>query len=218
MLKHSICHTARPAGYAPPGATAGFTSFCRAAAACLCLILVLTGFSSICPGAQVGMKAATFRLTDDEGKTRSLEDYAGKIVVLEFWSFKCPPSAAYDERMTALDGKYRNRGVVILAVDSNKNEPADEVRLNRAHRKLPFPVLMDEDGTLAGSLGATHTPSVIILDGSGILRYRGAIDNNKHAGERDRIAYVEDALDAILSGHPVPQAETKMSGGCSIKR
>jgi len=155
---------------------------------------------------------------DDDRQTHSLEDYAGKIVVLEFWSFKCPPVAAYDDRMIALEGKYRNRGVVILAVDSNKNEPADEVRLNRVYRKLPFPVLMDKEGTLAESLDATLTPSVVILDGKGIIRYRGAIDNNKRAGEHGRTAYAEDALDALLSGQPVSQAEVKMSGGCTIKR
>ncbi len=164
------------------------------------------------------MRAPAFRLTDDDGKTHTLDEFAGRIVVLEFWSFKCPPSAAYDERMIALDNKYRSRGIIVVAVDSNKNEPVDEVRLNRANRNLPFPILMDQDGSLAQSLGVTHTPSVVILDGSGTLRYRGAIDNNKHAGERGRIAYAEDALDALLSGQPVPQAETKLSGGCSIRR
>ena len=214
MSNRSLCPTTPSAGYL----TSGFTSFCRASAACLCLILVLTGFSLNCPGAQAGKKVSPFRLKDDGGQTHTLEDYAGKIVVLEFWSFKCPPAAAYDERMTALESNYRSRGVVILAVDSNKNEPADEVRLNRANRKLPFPVLMDQDGTLADSLGASLTPSLVILDGTGTIRYRGAIDNNKRAGEHGRIAYAEDALDALLSGQSVPQAEVKMSGGCSIKR
>lgn len=207
--------TVRPTRLAAAASCGGFR---RLAIACLGLTLLLADASLICAGAQVGMKAATFRLVDDDGKTRSLEDFAGRVVVFEFWSFKCPPSAAYDERMAALDAKYRSRGVIILAVDSNKNEPAEEVRLNRVNRNLPFPVLMDQDGTLAESLGATHTPSVVILDGKGIIRYRGAIDNNKRAGERDRIAYTDDALDAVLSDRPVPQAETKLSGGCSIRR
>ncbi len=214
MSNCSRCPTAPSAGHLTPC----LTSFRRTSAACLCLILALTGFSLNGLCAQAGKKASPFRLKDDDGRTHSLEDFAGKILVLEFWSFKCPPAAAYDERMTALEGKYRGRGVVIIAVDSNKNEPADEVRLNRANRKLPFPVLMDQDGTLAESLGAKLTPSLVILDATGTIRYRGAIDNNKHAGERGRIAYAEDAIDALLSGQSVPLAEVKMSGGCSIKR
>jgi peroxiredoxin len=183
------------------------------------LLLIVTLFCpSVCTGKQGAARSVNFLLADADGGTHALEDYAGKIVVLEFWSFKCPPSATYDERMKELDAKYRNRGVVILAVDSNKNETAADIRRNREHRKWPFPVLVDAEGTLAESVGATHNPGVVILDGTGVLRYRGAIDNNRRPGEQGRSAYVEDALDAILAGKPVPQPETKFSGGCSIKR
>jgi len=50
-----------------------------------------------------------------------------------------------------------------------------------------------------------------------VLRYKGALDNNKRPGENDRISYVEDALDAILAGTPVQVSETKPFG-CSIRR
>ncbi len=167
--------------------------------------------------AQIGAKVAGFRLTDTTGKTHDLGDYAGKLVVLEFWSFKCPVSLAYDERMAALYSKYSSQGVSFLAVASNKNESPVEIRRNVENLKLSFPVLLDQDGVLAERLGATHTPGVFILDGSGVLRYRGAVDNNKHAGERGRVAHVEDALNAILGGQPVPEGETKVFG-CSIRR
>jgi peroxiredoxin len=184
----------------------------------LLLLVFLVPIGSKSLRAQVGTRISDIRLADDRGKQHSLEDYAGKILVLEFWSYKCPPSAAYDDRIKELDARYRSRGVVILAVDSNKNEPAAEVRVNSDNRKVPYPVLMDPSGNLADSLGATHTPSVAVLDGSGVLRYRGAIDNNLRPGESGRIAYLENALDALLSGQPVQQSETRISGGCSIKR
>jgi peroxiredoxin len=200
------------------GSRIGSMLRCQTAPSLLLSGIVVFCFLSICAGGQVTTKPVHFRLADADGKTHALEDYSGRIIVLEFWSFKCPPSGAYDERMIELHTKYRDRGVTILAVDSNKNESTTDVRLNREHRKLPYPVLMDTEGTLAESLGATRTPSVAILDGTGALRYRGAIDNNKHSGEQGRSAYVEDALDAILSGKPVPQSETILSGGCSIRR
>jgi peroxiredoxin len=182
------------------------------------LLVFVVAFGSNSLHAQVGSRIPDFRLADTDGKQHSLEDYAGKILVLVFWSYKCPPSAAYDDRIEELDARYRKRGVIILAVDPNKNEPADEVRMNRDSRRLPYPVLIDPSGNLADSLGATHTPSVVVLDGSGVLRYRGAIDNNRRPGETGRVAYLENALDALLSGQPVPQPETRISGGCSIKR
>ena len=168
-------------------------------------------------GSQIGERVAGFRLPDSEGRNHSLDEYAGKILVLEFWSFKCPVSLAYDSRYAALQSRYRSRGVSFLAVASNRNESPEEVRRNAQNLKLPFPVLLDQEGLLADRLGATHAPGIVILDGSGILRYRGAIDNNRQVGERSRIAYVEQALDAILAGLPVPLAETQPFG-CSIRR
>ncbi|MBP1597233.1 MAG: thiol-disulfide oxidoreductase [Acidobacteria bacterium] len=168
-------------------------------------------------GVQIGQKVTGIRLADSAGGSHNLDEYAGKILVLEFWSFKCPVSLSYDMRMAALLSKYSGRGVSFLAVASNRNESPIEVRRNAENLKLPFPVLLDGEGLLADRLGATHSPSVMILDRSGVLRYRGAIDNNKHEGERGRIAYVEQALDAILAGQPVRAAETRPFG-CSIRR
>ena len=188
-------------------------------AAALSTLLVFFFAALSAPGAetQLGAKVPGFRLTDDGGKVHTLDDYAGKLVVLVFWSFKCPVSLAYDERMAALYTRYSNRGVVVLAVASNKNESPVEVRRNAENLKMPFPVLLDQDGMLAARLGATHTPSVVILDGEATLRYRGAIDNNKRPAERGRIAYVEEVLDALLAGRPTPHAESEVFG-CSIKR
>lgn len=181
------------------------------------MILTSVALSLLFAGSQIGEKVAGFRLADTGGKVHDLEEYAGKILVLEFWSFKCPVSLAYDERLAALQAKYRSRGVSVLAVASNKNESPTEVRRNAENLKLPFPVLLDQDGLLADRLGATHTPSVAMLDGGGVLRYRGAVDNDKRAGERGRIPYAEEALNALLAGQPVPVAETKVFG-CGIRR
>ena len=168
-------------------------------------------------GAQIGEKAAGFSLTDSEGKPHALEDYEGKIVILEFWSFKCPVSLAYDDRVSVLLSKFGKRGVVVLGIASNKNESAVAVKRNAENLHLPFPVMMDPDGSVAERLGATHTPSIAILDRTGVLRYRGAIDNDKRDDERGRMPYAEEALGALLSGQPPPMAETKVFG-CSIKR
>ena len=195
-----------------------FMTTTRAIGCCVALLSVLAmalnpGFA----GAQIGEKAIGLRLSEADGKVRTLEEYAGKIVVLEFWSFKCPVSLAYDERVAALQSKYGSRGVVIIAAASNKDESAVEVKRNAENLRLTFPVLMDPDGAVADRMGVTRTPSVVILDQAGIVRYRGAIDNNKRPDERGRIAYVEMMLDALLSAQPPPMTETKLFG-CSIKR
>ncbi len=81
---------------------------------------------------------------------------------------------------------------------------------------MKVPVLLDSEGSVAEKLGATHTPSAFVLDGGAVLRYKGALDNNKKSGENGRIPYVTDALDSILSGRAVSVPETRPVG-CSIK-
>jgi peroxiredoxin len=168
-------------------------------------------------GSEIGSKLADFQLKDASGAGRSLESYSGKIVILVFWSFKCPVSLAYDDRVEKLQAKYSDKSVVVLGVASGANDNADEIRANAANRKIQFPILLDSEGDLAEKLGATHTPDIFILDRENILRYRGALDNNKKPGENGRIGYVEDAIDSILSGRAIPISETRPFG-CSIKR
>jgi len=168
---------------------------------------------------QIGQRVGEFQLEDASGKTHSLESYlsSGKVVVLCFWSFKCPVSLAYNRRLAALQEKYRPRGVAVLGIASNANESPAEIERNTANLNLPFPVLIDKDGVVADRLGATHTPQIFVIDRSGVLRYRGALDNNREAGESGRTAYAEEALEAVLSGRSAAQPETK-AFGCSLKR
>lgn len=189
---------------------------CRAALAALSLLSL---WATAAAAARLGQRVEDFSLVDGSGQTHTLSSYtsAGKVVVIDFWSFKCPVSLAYDERLSALQAKYRSRGVVVLGMASNANESAEEIRRNVANLKLSFPVLLDVDGLVAEALGATHTPHVLVIDRDNVLRYRGALDNNRPAGDSGRLAHAEEALDAILAGQRVPRQETRVFG-CSIKQ
>lgn len=184
-------------------------------------LLALLAFALALPvrslGFQPGQEVQDFFLKDTAGKGHALSQYAGKIVVLEFWSFKCPISLAYRDRMAALQEKYQGRGVVFLAIASNRNESPDEVARNAANLKMPYPVLLDTESMVAERFGATHTPSIFILDANRALCYRGAPDNNKTVGEAGRQAFAEEAIDALLSGKPVPHPQTR-EFGCAIRR
>jgi peroxiredoxin len=187
----------------------------------LIALLVLGATITVCaqriPALEVGARLDNFQATDVAGKTQSLKQYEGKIVVLFFWSFKCPVSLTYIDRMQALFDKYGNKGVVLLGVDSGINESQEEIRANASNLKITVPILLDTEGDLMDKLETTHTPSVFILDQKAILRYKGAPDNNKAQGEKGRISYMDDAVEALLSGRAISVAETPVFG-CSIKR
>jgi peroxiredoxin len=206
-------------GY-PGGLTSGFfmefKDMRRIAIFFLWICITSLSIQSIL-AAGIGSKIENFKLPDVAGTIHSLNSYSGKIVVLVFWSFKCPVSLLYDERLNGLKDKYKNSGVVVLGVDSAANETAEEIRANIDNLKITTPMLSDLEGNLAEKFGATQTPGVFVIDGNAILRYRGALDNNRKAGEKGRIAYAEDAIDALLAGRDVSTSETK-SFGCSIRR
>ncbi len=168
-------------------------------------------------GAQIGSRIGSFHLPDVLGTVRSSHLYSGKAIVLVFWSFKCPVSLAYNDRLEEFQKKYKDKGVLIFGVASSSNETPAEIRANLKNLNLSVPVLLDAGGALAEKLDATHTPDVVILDGAMVLRYRGAWDNNKKAGDSARVAYVDNAIDAILAESAVVFAETKPFG-CSIRR
>jgi peroxiredoxin len=179
-----------------------------------CMALLLMPFAH---AADLGSKIDNFQLSDTTGTVHSLRAYSGKIVALVFWSFKCPVALIYDDRMNELKDKYGNRGVVVLGIDSAANETASDIRANIENLKITIPILLDSEGNLAERIGATQTPGVFVLDENMILRYRGALDNNRKTGEKGRVAYVDDAVDALLAGRNVSTPETRPFG-CSIRR
>ena len=165
----------------------------------------------------IGTRLDNFQLLDSSGKAYSLDDYKGKIVILAFWSFKCPVSVGYDRRLAELAKQYGPKGVVILGIDSNSDESAEAIQKNAAALDLAYPILLDPDGVLADRIGATHTPTIFILDRDFVVRYAGMVDNGKKPGEKGRESYAAQALDSILSDRKVAVEETK-GRGCSIKR
>jgi len=80
-------------------------------------------------------------------------------------------------------------------------------------------ILMDPDGTVGKTYGATVTPHMYVIGPEGTLLYRGGIDNRPTTDEADiqgATNYVEGALDAALSGEDVEPKRAKPYG-CTIK-
>ena len=87
------------------------------------------------------------------------------------------------------------------------------------NKNYDFPYLLDDTQRVAKAFGATNTPHVFVLRHEGsafVVAYIGAIDNNpRNAAAADQ-KYVENAVNALLDGRPVPKDKTK-AVGCGIK-
>lgn len=165
-----------------------------------------------------GTHVADFRLADFQGAEQSLQDALGssKLVIVDFWSTRCPVSRSYEERLTAIANDYAPRGVRVLAIMSNQTENAADVKEYVAEHDLPYNVLIDTGSRIADRFGAQTTPHVFVLDPSGMVRYAGGIDDGAKDASQLK-PYLREALDAILDGGEPAQARTR-NFGCSIKR
>lgn len=132
--------------------------------------------------ADVGTVAPDFRLEDADGRTVTLAAHRGQAVVLFFGSVECPRTAEYAARIERLARRYANDGrVAFLALDvTPRNDSIDRrmLRLDPRVASRGFPTLLDDRSVVAHRYSATETPTFVVLDGHGVVRYRGPFDNS----------------------------------------
>jgi peroxiredoxin len=178
-------------------------------------------------GAVVGEAAPAFSLSDSEGRTHSLADFAGKIVVLEWINYDCPFVDKHygSGNMQKLQKEYTGQGVIWLSINSSApgkqgHYPAKEVNALMAERQAaPTAYLLDSDGKVGRLYGAKTTPHMFIVDKAGKVVYAGGIDDKPSTDQADigtAKNYVSAALDEALAGRPVTEA-TSAPYGCSVK-
>ncbi|MCY3772917.1 MAG: thioredoxin family protein [Gemmatimonadetes bacterium] len=177
--------------------------------------------------AKVGKAAPDFTLTDTNGNSVTLSDYSGKYVVLEWINYDCPFVAKhYDAKnMQGLQNKYREQGVVWLAVNSSAAGKQGQFSNEEIHKRLKKHAstvdayLLDGNGDVGRTYGATHTPHMYIINPEGTLIYMGAIDSINSANIADipkADNYVVMAFDAVFAGKEVPVGMTR-AYGCTVK-
>jgi peroxiredoxin len=164
---------------------------------------------------QLHQPSPEFELPDLRGDLHKLSDYLGKIVIVNFWSAECPHSERTDQLM--LDSLARwGEGVVMLPIASNRSESVQMVEDAAKTRGLPT-VLMDTEHVVADLYEAVATPHVFVVDREGILRYRGAVDDVRFRQPKSTHFYLEEAIEALLTGGE-PALEETLAYGCAIVR
>lgn len=177
--------------------------------------------------AKVDQPAPGFELVDSEGKTRSLSEFAGRTVVLEWTNHKCPfVGKHYDAgNMQAQQRAATADGVVWLTINSSApgkqghvdGAGAEEVRRDVGAAQTAY--LLDPEGVAGRAYGAKTTPHMYVIDPAGVLRYAGAIDDTNGSGSRDiadATQYVTQALGELAAGQPV-SVQVSRPYGCSVK-
>lgn len=191
-------------------------------AACLFLIA-----GTAQAAAKVGEPAPAFTTTDSNGKTVSLSDFKGKLVVLEWTNDGCPFVKKHYSggNMQGLQKDAAAKGVVWLTVISSapgKQGHSDGARANeltKSRGAAPAHVLLDETGAVGRLYEAKTTPHMFVVGKDGTLLYAGGIDSVASADPADipdATPYLRNAVDEALAGKAVSQPVTRPYG-CSIK-
>ena len=190
-------------------------------------LLSTTLIASTAFAVKPGDQAPDFKGTDSNGKTQSLSQYKGKWVILEWANRGCPYEQKHynSGNMEALQKQWTSKGVVWLSVLSSAPgqqgymTPSEENEYLSSKHAAPTAAILDPTGAIGRLYEAKTTPHMFVIDPTGKLVYMGAIDD-KPSPDPDTLKgaqnYLNDALNASMSGKPVAVTTTRPYG-CSVK-
>jgi len=177
-------------------------------------------------GPVIGQPAPNFSAPDADGKTRSLSQYRGKTVVLEWTNHDCPyVRKHYSGNMQALQRDATRDGVVWLSIVSSA--PGEQGHVNGQQAKQltasrgasPTAVLLDPSGAVGRLYGAKTTPHMFVINPQGRLVYAGGIDDvptNKVEDLQRAKPLVKLALADVKAGRAVAIPASRPYG-CGVK-
>ncbi|PYI80319.1 MAG: thioredoxin family protein [Verrucomicrobia bacterium] len=175
---------------------------------------------------EIGKPAPDFTAKDIHGQTHKLNDYKGKIVVLEAHNLDCPFCANHYRTgaMPELQEWATSKGVVWLLVNSvNPRSPShrspEAAKKETEKYKIKATAWLDDSPGKVGKLyGMKTTPHMMVINKEGMLAYNGAIDDKAEDSGDPRKArnYVREAIGKLLTGETIKVTRTRPYG-CGVK-
>jgi thiol-disulfide isomerase/thioredoxin len=163
-----------------------------------------------------------FELPGVDGKIYSKKDFFfGNPVLVMFICNHCPYVKAIEDRLIQLGHELKKQEVPVVAIcandpSENSEDSFENLQKRFYEKKYSFTYLHDSTQKAALDFGAVCTPDYFLYDSSGILRYRGRLDDSWKDPKKVTKRELFDAIQALLSGKSVPEPQTP-SMGCSIK-
>ncbi len=166
-------------------------------------------------------------LKDFEGESLSFGDLRGKVVILHFWSDRCPAERHANPVFMEMEERYaESKDVVMVGIAANQNElgaePEEGADLSEHYTSLrkkrdkvgyKHTILADHGNVVSKLFQARSTPHCFVIDKKGVIQYAGALDDDPRGRKGDKATnYLVDAAAAILAGEKLAVTETKPYG------
>jgi thiol-disulfide isomerase/thioredoxin len=123
------------------------------------------------PSLAVGAKASSFSLDDLEGRRRSLDEFRGKVVLLDFWTLGCAPCIWEMPELAKLRDKHRERGFEIVGIHVGPAFP--QVVATCVAKGADWPQLVDVRNAVASLYRVESYPTKFLLDRKGRILWQG---------------------------------------------
>lgn len=132
------------------------------------IILLLFLAATVAMALNVGDAAPDFAVLDMQGIQKTLADYQGQVVIINFWASYCPPCRQEKPSMEQLYQDKKDKGLKVLAVSGEKKR-----KVARYLKKYPlsFDVLRDIDGATHRTYGVLSYPQSFVMDRDGTVAH-----------------------------------------------
>ena len=178
------------------------------------------------PTAAIGKPAPAFEVIDTANRKRTLAEFSGRQVVLEWTSPSCPFATAQymSGRMPELQRWAAQHNVVWLSILSSHPSrsdylvPAKAEAFNRQRGGAPAALLIDSSGVMGRSYGAITANHMFVIAADGALVYAGGIDDSNSfdvAAVKSSRNFVRAALEELAASRAVSHPKTDPYG-CSL--
>lgn len=174
-------------------------------------------------GTPIGSYAPDFEVPGVDGEVHHLARYLEKyqVIGVVFMSNQCPDVQQYLNRLKQIQADFGENRVTLIGINANDasqdpEESWDKMKVFAVEKQLNFPYVRDVTQDVALCFGAQKTPEAFLLDNTGVLCYRGKIDDNPGDAVAVKEPYLRQAIAQMLEGTTVTLTSTEAIG-CEIK-
>ena len=143
---------------------------------------------------------------------------ANPCVVISITSFGCPVSQKYAPRFAALSREFADRGVKFVQLDPIPTDTPFDLKRQARTNDYRGEIIMDPQARATLALGARTTTDIFVFDRDGVMRYRGAFDDQFGVGEtleQPSREFLRPAIEAVLEGR-APEYPATWAAGCLL--